>query len=703
MILEHYGLSGQPFGATPDPRFLYASDTHREALASLQYAVHSGRGFTSLIAPPGLGKTTLLFRLLEDLEGQASTAFVFQTQCKSRELLRFILNELSIQAPGSDLVSMHNALNDHLIAQARAGQRCVIVLDEAQNLNDSALEAVRLLSDFETPKQKLLHIVLSGQPELANKLLRPGLRQLQQRIGSVCKLRPLTPEEIEQYVEHRLAMAGHSGPSLFTPAAMAIIKHFSRGVPRNVNALCFAALSLGYALNKKHLDAHILEEAASDLSFESPRQGDFLLRKREEVGELPKEPLATEAEATVHQPSTQKEQSAAENQAVSQAAPPAMPIREPEEQPVRAPAVAGDATVARARTASPEDPVARLEEEERTKREHKLDPLDNIDLSDYALLSGTERRRIRYEAYQPHDFNASQKAISRVDDEPDPELEVLKKHLGQATTNTIAQKSSTGAVLAVAAFAAVLIAIVLISLLWMRTDSSLAYSPRSTATLPPSESAAPAAGPAAIEPERETKTHKVSSVPGHSRAASLTSPPAAPIANASTPAELSPNGRTVPSGPQVVRGTEAPSSKAVFTGPYAPLPAAPNSANAAESGQPKPTESAEPKHPTSTVDVSQPGDAPVYMVPPVYPTAAKALRLAGTVVLHVDVDKNGRVVGIQKITGDPRLTNAAIAAVQQWVYQPLVVGGKKQFARKQIQIDFKLPPDTQLPSGDSSQ
>jgi len=567
-------------------------------------------------------------------------------------------------------------------------------------LNDSALEAVRLLSDFETPKQKLLHIVLSGQPELADKLLRPGLRQLQQRIGSVCKLRPLTPEEIEQYVEHRLAMAGHSGPALFTPAAMAIIKHFSRGVPRNVNALCFAALSLGYALNKKHLDAHILEEAASDLSFESPRQGDFLLRKREEVGELPKEPLTTEAEATVHQPS-QKEQSAAENQAVPQGAPPAMPIRKPEEQPVRAPAVAGDATVARARTASAEDPVARLEEEERAKRAHKLDPLDNIDLSDYALLSGTERRRIRYEAYQPHDFSEPQKAISRVDDEPDPELEVLKKHLGQATTKTIGQKSSTGAVLAVAAFAAVLIAIILISLLWMR--KSLAYSPRSTVTSPPSESAAPATGPAAIEPEKETKTHKVSPAPGRTRAASSPSRPAAPIANASTPAELSPNARTVPSGPQVVRETEAPSSKAAFTGPYAPLPAAPNSANVAESGQPKPIESAESKHPTSTVDVSQPGDAPVYIVSPVYPPAAKALRLAGTVVLHVDVDKNGRVVGIQKITGDPRLTNAAIAAVQQWVYQPLVVGGKKQFARKQIQIDFKLPPDTQLPSGDSSQ
>src|SRR4051812_12625186 len=183
MNLGLYGLNGQPFGATPDPKFLYASATHREALASLQYAVHSARGFTSLIARPGLGKTTLLFRLLEDLEGQASTAFVFQTQCKPRELLRFILNEFSIDTSQSDLVTMHHALNEHLIAQARAGKRCVIILDEAQNLNDSALESVRLLSDFETPKQKLLHIVLSGQPELADKLLRPVLRQLQQRIG----------------------------------------------------------------------------------------------------------------------------------------------------------------------------------------------------------------------------------------------------------------------------------------------------------------------------------------------------------------------------------------------------------------------------------------------------------------------------------------------------------------------------------------
>lgn len=267
MFLEFYGLREQPFGVTPDPRFLYLSPAHREALASLYYGIEAGRGFLALIAKPGMGKTTLLFQLLEKFRGNARTAFVFQTQCSSREFMRFLLAELGFESHEQDFVRMHDEFNKLLLQEARAGRRFIIVVDEAQNLEPSVLETIRLLSDFETPRAKLLQIILAGQPELADKLATSKLSQLRQRISLLNGLQPLSIEESSNYIQHRLKMAGSMGAPLFAPAAMHAIAQFTEGIPRNINNFCFNALSLGCALRQRVIGLSVVEEVISDLDI----------------------------------------------------------------------------------------------------------------------------------------------------------------------------------------------------------------------------------------------------------------------------------------------------------------------------------------------------------------------------------------------------------------------------------------------------
>src|SRR5213593_3745473 len=232
MYLDFYKLRDQPFGVTPDPRYLYFSPGHREALASMFYGIETGRGFLSLVAEPGMGKTTLLFQLLQRWKGYVHSAFLFQTQCDSRELIRYLLDDLGIENKGEDIVRMHSELNEFLFRETKAGRRVVVFIDEAQNLSDTVLETVRLLSDFEAPDRKLLQIVLAGQPELEQRLMRPGLTQLGQRIAVRARLDSLPPAEVVRYLNHRLHVAGYPGTQLFTPEASAAIAEYSRGVPR---------------------------------------------------------------------------------------------------------------------------------------------------------------------------------------------------------------------------------------------------------------------------------------------------------------------------------------------------------------------------------------------------------------------------------------------------------------------------------------
>src|ERR1700720_3249000 len=173
MFLDFYGLREQPFGVTPDPTYLYLSRTHDEALAALLEGVKADRGFMALIAEPGMGKTTILYRLMEEVRDSAKTVFLFQTQCDSREFFRYLLTDLGVDASNDNMAHMHESLNSVLLSNARAGKRFVLVIDEAQNLKRSVLETVRLLSDFETAGSKLMQIVLCGQPQLADKLSHP--------------------------------------------------------------------------------------------------------------------------------------------------------------------------------------------------------------------------------------------------------------------------------------------------------------------------------------------------------------------------------------------------------------------------------------------------------------------------------------------------------------------------------------------------
>jgi N-acetylmuramoyl-L-alanine amidase len=269
MFLDFYQLREQPFGVTPDPAYLYASRTHCEALDSLTEAIQGDRGFLALIAEPGMGKTTLLYQVLEGLRESARTVFLFQTQCNSREFFQYLMSELGVDTANMGLVAMHNKLNEILFAEMLAGRRFVLIVDEAQNLDESVLETVRLLSNFETPHSKLLQIVLAGQPQLAEKLHQKELAQLLQRITVIKHLEALSPEETAGYIRHRLRVAGYYGDDLFEQAALALIAERSGGIPRIINKICFRTLLEGYAVGSRTLSAELVEKATQRLEFQS--------------------------------------------------------------------------------------------------------------------------------------------------------------------------------------------------------------------------------------------------------------------------------------------------------------------------------------------------------------------------------------------------------------------------------------------------
>jgi general secretion pathway protein A len=271
IYLNFYGLERDPFGPTPDPDFLFLTPGHKEALAQLLYAVQERKGFILVTAEVGMGKTTLLQALRHELDSTTAVAYVSNSMLPFPGILEYMLEEFEIQKPGESHAQRLVALQNFLLERHRAGQSTVLILDEAQNLYPQTLEQIRLLSNFETTKEKILQIVLVGQPELLARLDLPELRQLKQRIGILCTIPPMTPSGTRNYIRTRLRLAGARDLGIFTEEALARLSSYAGGIPRVVNTLCDHCLLIGYADQTRRIDGGIVEQALAYLQGGTPQ------------------------------------------------------------------------------------------------------------------------------------------------------------------------------------------------------------------------------------------------------------------------------------------------------------------------------------------------------------------------------------------------------------------------------------------------
>lgn len=307
MYEKYFGLNTLPFSITPDPRFYYDSSDCREALATLRYGIEGRKGFILITGEPGTGKTRLVKDFKQRLEVTIRAAYITSPKLTVTDFIRVILNELGIVPSSQDRAAMTLQLKDYLLEQLKKYRIVALLVDEAQQLSDELLEELRLLSNLETHQDKLIQIVLVGQPELEERLDQPELRQLRQRIALRCRLVPLADPDVHFYIQARLRTAGLKENALFDPEAVAKITLYSNGIPQLINVICDNALLNCYALSKKKISADIIEEVARDLQLcgglpnqrskarhDAARDPDRVLKEIPPLTALSQRPLAEE-------------------------------------------------------------------------------------------------------------------------------------------------------------------------------------------------------------------------------------------------------------------------------------------------------------------------------------------------------------------------------------------------------------------------
>jgi general secretion pathway protein A len=269
MYKSFFGLKDNPFNVNPDPRYLFLTKQTEEAISGLIYGVQNRKGFVTLTGEVGTGKTTLINRLLEWLhQRKIRTAFLFNSRMNTNQLFDFILAEFGISCESRTKSQQLMRLNQWLLDRYRAGETAVLIIDEAQNLTYPVLEEIRLLTNLETSTEKLLQIVLSGQPELEEMLKLPQLRQLRQRIMVRCKTGALTKEQTHDYIAERLRIAGAHGELIFSPKAVDAVHLYSLGIPRVVNLLCEHSLINAYVEHQRPIEPKFVEEVAHEFQLD---------------------------------------------------------------------------------------------------------------------------------------------------------------------------------------------------------------------------------------------------------------------------------------------------------------------------------------------------------------------------------------------------------------------------------------------------
>lgn len=270
MYEAFFGLQTKPFELVPNPRFLFQSQSHHKALNYLRYGIQERAGFILLTGEVGSGKTTIIRDLVSRLGTGTRLALIFNTRVSSNQLIAMINEEFGLPIEGKDKVGLLRDLNNFLIAEHARGGQPMIIIDEAQNLSGEALEEVRLLSNLEAETFKLLQIILVGQPELKGIIDQPSLRQLRQRISINCHIEPLSRDEAEEYVYHRLELAGNRDAVHFYPGTFELLFNFSKGIPRLINIFCDFLLLAAFVEETKDLTLELVEEVLGDVAWENP-------------------------------------------------------------------------------------------------------------------------------------------------------------------------------------------------------------------------------------------------------------------------------------------------------------------------------------------------------------------------------------------------------------------------------------------------
>ena len=270
MYKEFYGLREYPFNMTPDPAFLFLSRHHRVALDVLLYGIRERKGFIAITGEVGAGKTTLCRALLNSLDANTKTALILNQSLNDSQVLRAITDEFRLQPAKTSKKDLYDSINGFLLRELAANHNVALIVDEAQSLKPSVLEEIRLLSNLETEKEKLLQIILVGQPELAEILDRDSLRQLKQRISLRYHVASLSPEEVGDYIEHRLRVAGGDGRIQWAPETLTFIYSYSRGIPRLIHVLFDKALLAGYIAETFVITARNIKRAIEDTECKLP-------------------------------------------------------------------------------------------------------------------------------------------------------------------------------------------------------------------------------------------------------------------------------------------------------------------------------------------------------------------------------------------------------------------------------------------------